>query len=46
LLALVLGEKGDRAAAAEALSKALSANPSAARQALLEAQIDIARAHQ
>lgn len=46
LLALVLEEKGDKAAAAVERKKALDADPQAARRALMEAQIDTARAHQ
>jgi hypothetical protein len=46
LLSLVLAEKGDQAAADAERKKALEGDPRAARLALTEAQIDIARAHQ
>jgi tetratricopeptide (TPR) repeat protein len=46
LLALVLEEKGDKAAADAERKKALDADPQAGRRALMEAQIDTARAHQ
>jgi Flp pilus assembly protein TadD len=46
LLAQVLEAKGDQPAADAERKKALDADPRAARLALTEAQIDIARAHQ
>ncbi|HWR52687.1 MAG TPA: DUF5107 domain-containing protein [Bryobacteraceae bacterium] len=46
LLALVLDEKGDKTAAAAERRKALEGDPEVARRAVLEAQIDVARAHQ
>ena len=46
LLALVLEEKGDRAAAQAERERALGMDAAAARLALREAQLDIARAHQ
>jgi lipopolysaccharide biosynthesis regulator YciM len=46
LLALVLDEKGDKTAAEAERRKALDGDPEVARRAVLEAQIDVARAHQ
>jgi tetratricopeptide (TPR) repeat protein len=46
LLSLVLEEKGEKTEAAEHRKKALLIDPLAARVALLEAQLDTARAHQ
>jgi Tfp pilus assembly protein PilF len=46
LLSLVLEQKGNQAEADAERAKALRANPRVARQALTEAQIDVARASQ
>jgi len=46
LLALVLEEKGEKSAADAERTKALTADPQAARRALTEAEIDLARAQQ
>ena len=46
LLSLALEQEGNKAAAEEERRKALQMNPLAARLAMYEAQIDIARAHQ
>lgn len=46
LLSLVLEEKADKVGAADEHKAALSCDPYAAREAITEAQIDTARAHQ